>query len=143
MPNHDVSHLRQTPDGSDCTRCGLCCTSPHDLPFFVEVLYEDIDRMPTGFVRRNVTKDTSVGCPTEYAIKVKMLNQPKGSPLEGRKVRVCRGFRGALGKKCDCTIYDTRPTVCREFQPRHESCMRIRLKFVQAIEAGKPQEALE
>lgn len=135
----DVSHLRQPPDGSDCTRCGLCCTSPYgDCPSFVELTEHDLKQLPPGFRRRNVLRDMD-----RYEIKAKWSNQPKGSPMEGHQVHVCAAFKGALGKKCSCSIYEYRPAVCSDWRPRNETCRRIRTKFVRAIEAGEPQEALD
>lgn len=91
-------------------------------------------RLPPGFVHRNVLREFE-----RHAIKAKMYKQP----LLGRAVKVCAAFRGALGKKCDCRIYEYRPDVCREWQPRNQTCMRIRLKFAHALEAGRPEEALD
>lgn len=138
MPT-DVSHLRQPPDGSDCTKCGLCCVSPYpDVDVYPEVDEGDYDELPPGFIRRNVKAEGD-----RYAIKARWKKQPKGSPLEGRTVHVCAALQGALGKKCSCSIYSFRPECCYSWEPRNATCMRIRLKFVQAVEAGKPQEALD
>lgn len=131
----NVAHLRAVPDGNDCVRCGLCCTSPYpDCPTFVELEAADVRRLPPGFVHRNVKPEFD-----RHAIKAKDYKQP----LLGRSVRVCAAFRGALGKKCDCRIYEYRPDVCRDWQPRNSTCMRIRRKFADAVEKGRPEEALE
>ena len=39
---------------------------------------------------------------------------------------VCVAFRGTIGKKCSCTIYEHRPKVCRAFRPGSKGCKHLR-----------------
>lgn len=56
-------------------------------------------------------------------------------PLTGRLMRLagtdaspprCGALGGTVGKAVSCTIYDARPSPCREFEPHHTACSRAR-----------------
>lgn len=38
----------------------------------------------------------------------------------------CIALRGTLGRDVTCTIYETRPSACRQFEPGSEACLRLR-----------------
>ena len=40
----------------------------------------------------------------------------------------CIALEGELGKSVSCSIYDDRPSACRQFEAGSESCLHLREK---------------
>lgn len=100
-----------TPD-IDCQDCGACCAA-----FVVDVFADDYDRMP--YPRRNllVVQDAS----GYYEMRM-----TKRLPSGGGR---CAALAGKPGERCSCTIYDVRPTVCRDYEPELTNCNRARARI--------------
>ena len=41
----------------------------------------------------------------------------------------CSALLGELGNRAQCSVYENRPLVCREFQPGSEDCIMVRRSF--------------
>lgn len=85
------------PNTFGCRRCGCCCK----IGFLIEIFPED-----------NVPEHL-----TETVFE-------DGKPIKAMKGsrEVCVAFDEEKG----CTIYNQRPTVCREFVPNNSSCQVAR-----------------
>jgi hypothetical protein len=79
-----------------CISCGLCCSN-----FRVSFYHGEIEGMPFGWVP---------------ADKVEKLNESRAC-MKGtsQKNPRCIALSGTLGEQVACTIYEQRPTPCREF----------------------------
>lgn len=88
-------------DGNPCLDCGMCC-----VQFRVSFYWGEADDAPGGFVPVALTEklDPYRRCMT-------------GSNTVPRR---CVALEGQPGEHVSCTIYDRRPTPCREF-PSHEA----------------------
>lgn len=81
----------------DCQSCGACCSG-----LGVDV-YGD-DDVPDKFVKNDRLFGPS-------------MRERKGC---------CICLKGKIGVRVRCSIYDQRPTVCREFQPGSQQCLDSR-----------------
>jgi len=41
----------------------------------------------------------------------------------------CAALAGEVGSRAQCSVYENRPLVCREFQPGSEDCIMARRRF--------------
>jgi Fe-S-cluster containining protein len=122
MPPNTISHLIAASAGAeyDCRRCGACCLTSTPGPGYVLLTDDEPHRL------------RSLGLP--------MVNDAAGQPRLGTLPHdapggtdACCAFEGAPGHPCICTIYDARPTRCREFEMGSEACRRARLRAGLAI----------
>ena len=112
--------VKDAAEDNPCTSCGLCCSN-----FRVSFYHGEVEDMPFGFVP---------------ADKVEKLNDfracMKGTSQKNPR---CIALSGTLGKQVACTIYEQRPTPCREFDvweaggAVNERCQSLR------VAAGLPQ----
>ena len=79
-----------------CLDCGICCTH-----FRVSFYWAEADDAPGGFVPAEMTEKL-----THH------LRCMKGSNDVPRR---CSALAGEVGQAVSCTIYENRPTPCREF----------------------------
>lgn len=82
-----------------CLDCGICCTH-----FRISFYWGEGDDAPGGFVPAGMTEQLTPH-----------LRCMKGSNELPRR---CSALGGEVGKQVFCTIYENRPTPCREF-PTH------------------------
>lgn len=83
-------------DDNPCVGCGACCSN-----FRVSFYHGELSDMPSGFV------------PVELTVKVNdFYSCMKGTE---RGCDSCIALTGTIGKKVGCSIYENRPTPCREF----------------------------
>ena len=90
----------------DCRTCGACCGPTLDEPTHVDLVPGDIDRLSPRY-RLHVV----------------------GSSLATKRNHngtVCAALRGAIGCRVSCGIYESRPTLCREFAPGSKACFSAR-----------------
>lgn len=85
-----------TQEENPCISCGLCCSN-----FRVSFYHGEIEGMPFGFVP---------------AALVEKLNESRAC-MKGtsQKNPRCIALSGTLCEQVACTIYEQRPTPCREF----------------------------
>lgn len=92
-------HLRVLDDMSDpnpCLECGICCTH-----FRISFYWAEADDAPGGFVPAHMTEKLN-----------HHMSCMKGSNQLPRR---CSALDGEVGKAVSCSIYENRPTPCREF----------------------------
>ena len=84
------------PDDNPCVTCGLCCCN-----FRVSFYHGEVEGMPLGIVPAHMTEK---------------LNESRAC-MKGtsQKYPRCIALSGTLGEQVACTIYEQRPTPCREF----------------------------
>ncbi len=79
-----------------CLKCGACCAF-----FRVSFYWGETDLNPEGIVPQNLTEKLS-----DFRQCMRGTNQKKP---------YCIALEGTIGKSVRCTIYDNRPSPCREF----------------------------
>ena len=86
-----------TPTENPCVTCGLCCSN-----FRVSFYHGEVEGMPMGFVPEHL---------------VEKLNESRAC-MKGtsQKSPRCIALSNTLGVEVACTIYEQRPTPCREFE---------------------------
>ena len=101
---------RSEPSTVDCRTCGACCYGDE---MWIHVMASDDDRLGDEGTR-HLTVLTQHGR-GYFARSMKMLG--------GR----CIAFRDRLADGgCGCSIYETRPDICREFQAGSPDCLAAR-----------------
>lgn len=105
-----------TIDATTCRSCGACCVAPADDPTYVSVDRKDLARLPKSFVRLHVVKGAISTSTREY----------KSGPLDGADVCTCVALKGNVGSRVSCSVYDSRPEVCRVFTPGKPACLESR-----------------
>jgi Fe-S-cluster containining protein len=101
-------------DLSPCLSCGACCAS-FRVSFYWGELEDAGGCVPVDFTERvNLHR----AC-------IKGTNQPNPR---------CVALAGTVGEAVHCTIYENRPSPCREFEFSHpglfnEACDRARARF--------------
>lgn len=94
----------------DCQACGACCAT-----FDVWLMEGDRDRFERS----------------ARLLPLTVIHRPGTAAGEWRfmardaKTGHCLALQGPLGH-CRCTIYDDRPTLCREFEAGSEDCLEAR-----------------
>ncbi|AUN95469.1 YkgJ family cysteine cluster protein [Pseudazoarcus pumilus] len=82
-------------DHNPCMSCGICCTH-----FRISFYWAEGDDAPGGFVPAHMTEKLNGH-----------LRCMQGSNSVPRR---CSALAGEVGRAVACTIYDNRPTPCRE-----------------------------
>jgi Fe-S-cluster containining protein len=99
----------------DCQTCGACCVQlgPYDGNAYVY-----LDKREAQLMR-------SLGLPVvETAMGSRCLGAAAHEGAAGRPA--CVAFAGELGGRCGCSIYENRPSVCRELEVGDELCRQAR-----------------
>ena len=86
----------------ECTSCGRCCVSPEGVYMCVPLKEDDLDTIPLHILNTMTRPDPTYGRLTNNK------KHPDGI--------ACVFFKGRVGKKCGCSIYEFRPWHCRHFQ---------------------------
>ena len=98
---------------SVCQSCGACCAS-------FRVDFHPAELAGGGFA-------WGAGVPPEMTVPVTpaivRLCGTDASPPR------CMALAGEIGREVACTIYDARPSPCREFDTSHTACARARQLF--------------
>ncbi|MBN1766086.1 MAG: YkgJ family cysteine cluster protein [Sedimentisphaerales bacterium] len=100
-------------NNSECIKCGSCCRG-----LFIFVTPADLVREPL----------------LEKAVS-RLKNRPQEQEVFGEysnKYLLAAGWAIPCPMQADnglCTIYDTRPDACRQWQPHAESCEKLREKL--------------
>lgn len=92
----EESQARQERDTLDCQSCGACCRG------------WDVDVERADSVSKILTKEGVYG---------PLMRVRKGS---------CIALKGTIGSCVSCQIYDSRPRVCRDFNPGEADCLFAR-----------------
>jgi len=98
-----------------CQSCGACCVN---LGGSDGNGYVYLDRQEAVRMRR-------LGLPVvEAAMGSKCLAAVPNDGAWGYPA--CVGFEGDVGGRCGCSVYDDRPSVCREFTSDSDVCREAR-----------------
>jgi hypothetical protein len=97
-----------------CLKCGACCTY-----FRISFYFGELDSHPSGFV------------PTEMASQMSPFRAcMKGTESGNGR---CVALKGEVGTETGCSIYENRPTPCREYAvwmddgSPNPDCQKLRL----------------
>lgn len=93
-----------------CQSCGACCSSFR------------VDFHPAELTGGSFA--WGLGVPREMTLPV-TANIVRMSGTDTSEPR-CVALAGEVGKHVGCTIYDARPSPCREFDTEHAACNRAR-----------------
>lgn len=93
-----------------CTRCGACCAS-----FRVDFHPAEL---AGGAFAWEAGVPVALTVPVTPAI-VRMAGTDAAAPR-------CVALGGEVGQCVACTIYEARPSPCREFDTAHDACARAR-----------------
>lgn len=93
-----------------CQSCGACCAA-------FRVDFHPVELAGGAFA-------WGAGVPPEMTVPVtvsivRMVGTDAAAPR-------CVALAGEIGKHVGCTIYDSRPSPCREFDTEHAACNRAR-----------------
>jgi len=91
----------------ECTTCGRCCVSPGGSRTVVNLFHDDEFRMPLHVLK--MVTEPAVPLYPDGPLVLKMVEKADGLG--------CVAFRGRVGKRCGCAIYEWRPYHCRFFDP--------------------------
>jgi Fe-S-cluster containining protein len=99
----------------DCQECGACCVhlGPYDGNAYVYLDREEASRM------RRLGLRVVEGLRGSRCLAAAPHEGADGWPA-------CVAFEGTLGARCGCSIYEDRPSVCREFEPGSDLCREAR-----------------
>ena len=87
---------------ADCERCGACCS--FDSPTFVPLNEEDVERLGT----------------------LDVIEMHEGRPHMGSRNGKCIALDETNGLS-QCSIYDERPELCRDFHQGSSECRSVLL----------------
>ena len=99
-----------------CQTCGACCTK-----FTVKFYWRE-------------TEDPTLRVPTELTVENGPFHNAMQGTTSNRHIR-CVALRGQLCKQVSCSIYEHRPTPCREFMAsfedgtKNERCDQVRIEI--------------
>lgn len=99
-------------DASPCTTCGACCAAFR------------VDFHPAELAGRAFA--WAGGVPPALTVPVTaQLVRMHGTDASPPR---CAALSGEVGAQVACTIYDARPSPCREFDIHHDACARARAR---------------
>jgi Fe-S-cluster containining protein len=91
----------------DCVACGACCAYSESWPAFIG-------------------NGDGGGIPDEFIDFDHERMQCHGNR--------CSALLGEIGIRAECSVYEHRPLVCREFQSGSEDCIMVRRSFDLPVE---------
>lgn len=95
------THIRMI-STNPCQQCGACCAA-----FRVSFYWAEADALPAP---RTEKVNAWMAC---------MAGTNSASPR-------CGALRGSIGSSVHCTVYDQRPSPCREVDPGDAKCTQAR-----------------
>jgi Fe-S-cluster containining protein len=113
LSNTIKNNVVTSPDAPipDCLTCGACCQS------FLCVGVRPSDDVDTDFCW-DITVETSEG----DIVVDRYLRRSE-------EMLACAAFEGNIGEKVACTIYETRPAMCRDFEAGSDRCHALRRAY--------------
>lgn len=125
-PQHRVVGWSKLPmvSPNPCLECGACCAW-----FRVSFYWREADLADGGTVPTKLTESLD-----HFRLCMKGTHH--------QPVR-CVALHGDIGRSVSCSIYDLRPTPCREFAPGDERCAQARASHgLPPLEIGGPGEPI-
>ena len=99
-----------------CQSCGLCCCHP----------LTKADGPITG--NSEFTHWSSESVTYRWWHGEEITDTQTGFWMRRTWDGKCIALEGALGEKVKCSIYEDRPSVCRQFEAGSEACLHLREK---------------
>lgn len=96
-------------DDSDCIFCGACCAT-----YRVSFYWGETDVYSPGGVPEGATEKLN-----HHYVAMRGTNQKNPG---------CHALQGEINKQVSCSIYENRPTPCREFTAGDARCYEARVK---------------
>ena len=106
-------------DTPDCQECGACCLADYDSPEYVHMTEAEANIFVLAGHGEKVYRDKRSKSFGEPLPSVKTCYDRRGNCK-------CVALEGELGGKVRCTVYDIRPSVCRNFKPGSAVCYEAR-----------------
>lgn len=106
-----TSDAERLPPGSPCTQCGKCCTNDRYM-LNLTAEGEDVLRWRREG-RVDILRFVEVIGPPESPYADLWIDQDSGD--ERSRCPFVQQIEGT--KKFTCTIYETRPQICRQYEP--------------------------
>ena len=103
-PSDLSEQRRQQDDSTLCQTCGACCAFDEAWPRF------------------------SLETDAEIALIPEAMINARGSGMRCEACR-CTALKGTIGEHASCTVYESRPLVCRDCKPGDEECNTARAKY--------------
>jgi Fe-S-cluster containining protein len=91
--------------------------SPYSGDAYVALGDSEVSRMTLA--QLPVILQRQGGDPPEYLPRL-------GTKLSANAIKVCAAFEGTPRSTCSCSIYETRPSACRQFEPGSQACREAR-----------------
>ena len=99
----------------DCLTCGACCVSPFVGEGYIRLDVEEEERLG----RKGLPVLEVVPDPHDRIVLL-------GTKRNGQGTRVCMALTGRVGKQVACSIYEDRPSLCRQFEAGSPECHQAR-----------------
>ncbi len=97
----------------DCRTCGACCGPELDEGTHVDLFDVDVQRLSHAFREKHV-----------------VARGDGESSLATKRTRssgtVCVALLGSVGRRVSCSIYERRPSACRDYVPGSPGCLESR-----------------
>lgn len=104
----------------DCQTCGACCVSPYTGEAYVAL--SDSEATRVALARLPVILQRQGGDPPEFLPRL-------GTKLDATATKVCAALGGVVGSQCFCSIYEERPSACRQFEVGGRECREARRRM--------------
>ncbi len=100
----------------DCQDCGCCCRPLQDgMAYYARLTEEDIERLRKMW---------------PIVFRLPMVGSAHLRTRHTDENTVCELLRGDIGERCECSVYEHRPQVCRDFAQGSRSCIGMRTYFL-------------
>lgn len=97
----------------DCQTCGACCQSPPELD---QAIYVRVSQAELVHLQNKAPQHV-------VALKKPSYGASGALKMCGGQ---CSALLGQVGEKVSCSIYEDRPSVCKQFEPESECCYLAR-----------------
>jgi Fe-S-cluster containining protein len=91
--------------------------SPYSGDAYVALHESEVSRMTLA--QLPVILQRQGGDPPEFLPRL-------GTKLSGHAIKVCAAFEGDARTACSCSIYESRPNACRQFEAGSTACREAR-----------------
>ena len=99
----------------NCVDCGACCVSPFLGEGYIQLAEEEVARVRfLGLPVIDMLEDEEE--------RIVLL----GTRINREGHRVCRALGGKIGRRVECSIYESRPSLCRQFEAGSPECLQAR-----------------
>ena len=105
--------------GEACRSCGACCVGGFDDGYgWADCTEEDVKQLSRRARLRLV--------PIHYGFHFNPAIAATPTRMDPSFGKTCAFLRGTPGKRCSCSIYEKRPSICVQFKPGSAGCRDAR-----------------